>query len=74
MPNSWIQSIQEFNQNKKYSVPKKGTSDYDAVKLIQQKNKEMVSSVKPVKEHVKPVKPVKGVKGVKEGSGIQEVV
>jgi hypothetical protein len=70
MVNSWITAIKEFNQDKKYSVPKKGTPDYESVKLIQQKNKEMVSSV-PVKEPVKkPVKPVKPVKG----DGIKEVV
>jgi len=70
MVNSWITAIKEFNQDKKYSVPKKGTPDYESVKLIQQKNKEMVSSVsvkEPVKKPVKPVKPVKG-------DGIKEVV
>ena len=65
MVNSWISAIKEYNQDKKYSVPKKGTPEYDAVKLIQTKNKEMVSSVKPVKETVK---------AVKGGSGIKEVV
>ena len=75
MVNSWITAIKEFNQDKKISVPKKGTSEYDSIKLIQQKNKEMVSSV-PVKEPVKkPVKVVKEpVKVVKKGDGIKEVV
>jgi len=75
MVNSWIQAIQEFNQDKKYSVPKKGTPEFDAIKLIQLRIKE--SSV-PVKETVKPVKepvknPVKPVKPVKGGDGIKEV-
>ena len=64
MVNSWIQAIQEFYQDKKYSVPRKGTPEYDAIKQIQLKNKEMVSSV-PVKETVK---------AVKGGNGIKEVV
>ena len=75
MPNSWINAITEYNQDKKYVVPKKGTPEHDAVKVIQQKNKEMIGSVvkQPV---VKPVvkktvvKPVVNVKG----DGIKEVV
>ena len=80
MPNSWINAIREYNQDKKYTVPKKGSPEYDAVKVIQQKNKEMVSSV-PIKEPVviKPVviKPVvkKTVKQpVVKGDGIKEIV
>jgi len=71
MPNSWVKSIQEFYKDKKYSVPRKGSPEYDAIKLIQTKNKEMISSVPipVVKETVKRVKKI-----VKEGSGIQEVV
>ena len=71
MVNSWIQSIHEFYKDKKYSVPKKGSPEYDSIKKIQLRIKE--SSV-PVKETVKPVKVVKEpVKPVKVGNGIQEV-
>ena len=72
MPNSWVQSIQEFYLDKKYSVPRKGTVEYDAIKEIQRKNKEMVSSVPipVIKETVKRVKVIKGVKG----EGIKEVI
>ena len=62
MVNSWITAIKEFNQDKKYLVPKKGSVEYDAIRLIQTKNKEMVRSV-PVKKTVKAVK----------GDGIKEV-
>ena len=60
MVNSWISAIKEFNKDNKYIVPKKGTAEYDAVKMIQEKNKQMISSV-PNKEPVK------------KGDGIKEV-
>ena len=72
MPNSWITSIKQYNQDKKISISKKGTVEYDAIKEIQRKNKEMVSSVPipVIKETVKRVKVIKGVKG----EGIKEVI
>ena len=59
MVNSWISAIKEYNKDNKYTVPKKGTPQYDAVKMIQEKNKQMISSV-PNKETVK------GGDGIKE--------
>jgi len=34
---SWIQSLKEFNKGKIWSIPKKGTLEYEKVKKIQQK-------------------------------------
>ena len=34
---TWQDALREFNQGKKYSIPKKGTKEYDAVKKIQAK-------------------------------------
>ena len=78
MPNSWINAIREYNQDKKYTVPKKGTPEHDAVKAIQSKNKEMIGSV--VKQTVikqpviKPVIKKTVVKTVVKGDGIKEVL
>ena len=35
--NLWRQALQEYNSGKKYSIPKKGTPEYDEVKKIQDK-------------------------------------
>ena len=73
IPNSWINAIKEYNQDKKYTVPKKESPEYDSIKLIQQKNKEMIVSVikQPV---VKPVIKKSVVKPVVKGDGIKEVL
>ena len=78
MPNSWINAIKEYNQDKKYTVPKKGTPEYDTVKMIQEMNKEMNGSVvkQPVvkKPVIKPVIKQPVIKPVVKGDGIKEVV
>ena len=40
MTNSWIMALEEFNkENAKYTVPKKGTAEYEAVKKLMNKYK-----------------------------------
>lgn len=31
---SWIEALKEFNKGKKYTIPKKGTAEYAAVKKL----------------------------------------
>lgn len=31
---TWVEALKEFNKGKKYSIPKKGSADYDAVKKL----------------------------------------
>ena len=40
MPNVWIQALKKYNEGKKkYTVPKKGTAEYNKVKKIMEKMK-----------------------------------
>ena len=34
MPNQWIQALKTFNEGKKWSIPSKGTDNYNMVKNI----------------------------------------
>jgi hypothetical protein len=79
MVNSWIQSIKEYTKDGKYSVPKKGTPQHDAVSEIQKRLKGLKLEIPVVakKEEVVEViapKVVKKVKKVKEVKAVVEDV
>ena len=31
---TWVEALKEYNKGKKYSIPKKGSAEYDAVKKL----------------------------------------
>lgn len=48
---SWVQAVRAYaKQTGKWSVPKKGTPEYDAVKALQNKMKVAPAKVEPIKE------------------------
>jgi len=76
MVNSWIQSIKEYTKDTKYSVPKKGTVEHDAVTEIQKRLKGLKLEIPVVvkEEVVEVVAPKKVVKKVKKVKAIIEDV
>jgi len=49
MSNIWIDALKKWNaKNEKYIVPKKGTKEYDEVKMIMEKMKKNRSLISPI--------------------------
>jgi hypothetical protein len=55
MPSVWIQALREHNSKGTWCVPKKGTAEYEKVKVIMDRMKRGEPKPSSVKEQVKKI-------------------
>jgi hypothetical protein len=74
MPSTWITALKEWNQGKStWCIPQKGSSEYNEVKAIMDRNKTPKPKTKKAKPKTKKAKP-KTKKATKKLLGFVEAI